>query len=50
LRQAASRAHPFIRRPRAAARERRRIAALFFDEVENIFPELADGLGRLSDT
>lgn len=28
----------------------RRIAALFFDEVENIFPELADGLGRLSDT
>lgn len=28
----------------------RRIAALFFDEVENIFPELADGLGRLADT
>jgi hypothetical protein len=31
-------------------RERRLIAALFFDEVENIFPKLADGLGRLSDT
>lgn len=28
----------------------RRIAALFFDEVENIFPELAEGLGRLTDT
>ena len=31
-------------------RVRRRIAALFFDEVENISPEFADGLGRLSDT
>lgn len=28
----------------------RRIAALFFDEVDNIFPELAPGLGRLGDT
>ena len=28
----------------------RRIAALFFDEVESIFPELADGLGRLNNT
>ncbi len=28
----------------------RRIAALFFDGVENIFPELAEGLGRLTDT
>jgi uncharacterized protein len=28
----------------------RRIAALFFDEVDNIFPELAPTLGRLSDT
>ena len=28
----------------------RRIAALFFDEVEGIFPELAPSLGRLSDS
>ncbi|MDB5415399.1 MAG: hypothetical protein JWR10_3734, partial [Rubritepida sp.] len=28
----------------------RHIAALFFDEVDHIFPELAPGLGRLSDT
>lgn len=28
----------------------RRIASLFFDEVDHFFPELAPGLGRLSDT
>ena len=28
----------------------RRIAALLFDEMEGIFPELAPGLGRLTDT
>lgn len=28
----------------------RRIAALLFDEVDTIFPELAPGLGRLTDT